>query len=344
MLLDKNNCEKVAKIKKLVLVMIQERNETNGSGDILRPSDYWNLSCDKFQYLLGLSEEYFGQLRLHTYHLDGDNYQNYFFKKNLSRDQRFWESMVQGLPKDYIISAPAILGEPGYNFNGHVVSAGTLSCQHAIKTLLQNGIINKLSNSNSPAILEIGGGYGAMAHHLGGIINHSKYFVVDLPETLLYSATYLSYLYPEKVYVYEKSSFASMLAKKFEGYKYVLLPNFVLDRLSSFQFSLVLNMQSFQEMRPNQLDAYLQFIYGHLDGVLYSWNKDVQPQNEEGVNVTKQLSNKFELLEIRPPVPGYSGLDRLLDMSLRRFINKFRKVITNAPVAPLREYVCTKKV
>jgi len=345
-LLSLEDCQKVRVIKDLVLSMIQERVVIDfRNEDIKTPSAYWSSFCNKFQYMLGLSEEYYGSLRLHTYHLDGDNYQNYFFKRNLKTDKRIWEGLTKDIQKKYILSAPSYLGEPGYVFNGHVVSTTVLNCQHAINTFLKENIMQRLeSKPTRTHILEIGGGYGALAYHINKIIKNTTYVIVDLPETLLFSAVYLSLCLPKQsIYIYDRQTFPVSASNNFSGYDFVLLPNYSIDYIKKMRFDLVINMQSFQEMRPAQLDIYLDFIYGVLDGELYSWNNDAQAQNQEGVNVTEQLKRKFTIKPIHWPQPGYSAMSRFLDISPRKILNRFNKILHHNPSVNLREYVCTKK-
>ncbi len=345
MVLNKEDSDKVRIIKSGILSMIDERNSIKeADNNFISASAYWASFCEKFQYLFGLSEEYFGQLRLHTYHLDGDNYQTYFFKRNINADRKLWENLTAGLPKERILSAPLILEEPGYDFDGKIISTTVLNCQHAINTLFAEGIIDRLSRvPGKVTVLEIGGGYGALVYHLDRFIKNAAYIIVDLPETLLFSAVYLSLCFPRKsVYFYNRATIAQAVSNNFAGYDIVLLPNYILEQLQNMKFDLVTNMQSFQEMRPKQLDAYLEFIAKTLRGELYSWNNDANPQNKEGVHVTTQLKNKFRLKAITWAPPKLSIFSRLQDISLRKILNRFHKVVTTGSAFGLKEYICVK--
>ena len=102
MLLGQKDCEKVQLIKSKVLYMIEERTRTNSSDcDFQMPSKYWSSTCDKFKYMLGLSDEYYGQLRLHTYHLDSDCYQKYHSSDRELRMKREWYRLIRGVPEKY---------------------------------------------------------------------------------------------------------------------------------------------------------------------------------------------------------------------------------------------------
>jgi len=294
--------------------------------------------------MFGLSDEYYGELRLHTYHLDGDGYQKYFFKEQELLMKREWFAHIKDVPKEYILSAPQCLGESGYDFNGYIVSNAVLRFQRTINTLLREGIIRRLKEKSSRVyIMEIGGGYGALAYQLSKRLENTTYVIVDLPETLLFSAVYLSICLPEKsIYIYDKDYYVK-LNSNFSGYDFVLIPNTVVSSLKGMQFDTVLNTASFQEMRPTQLNIYLDLISEVLIGELYSWNEDVQLQNTERVNVSVQLRKRFNVKRINHGVSslryrsGFSYL--LLDMSLRKILNRF----FIKPSVPSIEYICTKK-
>ena len=108
-----------------------------------------------------------------------------------------------------------ILNEPadgiGFSYeNGRFVNIDVLRYQRVVNPLYRRGILSDLSSPEPQqrnSILEIGGGYGGIAHHLSNILGNVVYVIVDLPETLLFSAAYLSLHNPDKrVYVYNSKS------------------------------------------------------------------------------------------------------------------------------------------
>jgi len=64
--------------------------------------------------MLWLLEECFSKLRLHTYHLTGDNYQTYYFGTPDSL-RPLWEECVKDIPSEYVLSEPA--GGIGFDFS-----------------------------------------------------------------------------------------------------------------------------------------------------------------------------------------------------------------------------------
>lgn len=346
LLTNEQDCEKIKQIKKRVLAAIDERNQLEyGDDKIKKRSVYWTNFSNRFLYLFGLDEKYFGELRHHTYHLDADRYEEYYFKEHEEQFRKEWEALVKNLPVKYRLSSPRTLGDLGYSFENCNVDSTTLRFQQSFLALWKLGILKKLeelAEKRKVNIFEIGGGYGSFAYHMMSLIKNSTYFIVDIPEVLLFSASYLTLCFPEKkIYLYDKTDFDFVLKNKFSNFDVVLLPNFIISKLTDLHFDFAVNVQSFQEMRPEQVDEYSKFLVSTLDGELYSWNMDAQPFNKEGVNVTKQLSKFFELREIHWVTQSRSLLSRIPDISPRKLFQ--RLTLKTPPYMHVREYLCVKK-
>lgn len=302
-LLGLEDCLKIKKIKTLVQAMLEERAKMQGQGERYFPGQYWTDVCTRFSYMMGLSEEYYGQLRIHTYFLNADNFQEYIFgTAGDFRRATLYDSLVSPLPPQYKLSAPRILGEFGHNLDGRLINWSVLEAQEHIHALYSQGVLRGLEEKKGrKLVLEVGGGFGCLACHFTKILDDTTYVIVDLPETLLFSASYLSLALPgKKLYVYD-AGFLSPL-EKMAGYDFILLPNFALSRLSGAKFDLAINTASFQEMTSDQLTEYLDFIRGHCDQ-LYSRNERVFSKSREPIDVTRELIKRFELKSVPRPCP-----------------------------------------
>lgn len=134
-----------------------------------------------------------------------------------------------------------------------------------------------------------------MAHHLSDIVGESTYLLIDLPETLLFAAAYLSLLNRDKtLYLYDKSDFEEVVRNRWEEYRFILVPNYVLDDLRHLRLNLAINVGSFQEMRTDQVESYLDFLRETLTSVLYSLNQDREPKNRELSNLSNMLKDRFD--------------------------------------------------
>jgi hypothetical protein len=298
--LNPDQCRTISRVKSLVKAMVIERDQLERDRPP-QPRSMWKDHVRRFDYLMGLSEEHFASLRLHTYHLDGDNYQAYFFgDPNLFRCLTGYDGLVKGLDPKWRLSAAETLGEFGYKFDGRVVNLSVVRFQRAVQTLVKEGILTPLeSEPKRKLLLEVGGGYSCLGFHFNEILKKVTYVIVDLPETLLFSASYLSLTLPEaRIYVYD-GRVESALARPLE-YDFILLPNYALPKLKHIRFDLALNMASFQEMAPHELTEYLEYIEAHC-GVLYSVNQKRQPKNPCAINVTAEVAKRFQVKRIRPP-------------------------------------------
>lgn len=344
------NREAIKDIKKKILAMLEERHalEQSSTGTAT-PSKYWSDFCSTFDYMLGLDEEYFDKLRLHTYHLTGDNYQKYFFEKGKDSMQNEWNILTKTIPAEYIISEP----EGGIGFqlaDGRMISMDLLRYQHSICTLYHNKVLaNIIKNPGArPVILEIGAGYGALAHHLSRIIGHCTCIIVDLPETLIFSASYLTLLNPDKkLYLYEKNTFSRIVQQEsIKDFDFIFIPNYKLSALSNISFDLVMNVASFQEMKKEQVKSYLDFIAKTCTGYLYSWNQNVKPKNREPLNVTNLLKEHFELNEISK-ITWQEKITSAIRLQLKKIaasLGLIDKTRVQSPDWHYHEYLCTTRI
>lgn len=349
--------DKIREVKSKVLAMLEERHAlagNNGHGDIL-PSKYWSDFCSYFAYLFDLPERHFADLRLHTYHLTGDNYQFYYFgdadgfRLNYNVD-----ALEKELPSEYLLNE--LERGIGHRFkNGRFISSDIVRYQRIVSNLYRHKVFSELKGLHKDRIqvLEIGGGYGALAHHLSNLIGKATYFMIDLPETLLFSGSYLSLHNPEKrVYIYDKDSFPSVIRSGEIGtYDFVLLPNYQLHSLDHLQFDLVINISSLQEMRTRQAEEYLDFIKRTCQGVFYSWNEDRQSLNKEMTSVSELIKRRFEVVEVTEE-NLYIEPATSTDSTIRKLIKTAAVsagIIKRNPPAPVippyttencREYIC----
>jgi hypothetical protein len=229
-----------------------------------------------------------------------------------------------------------------------LVNKNTIRSYAIIKTLHEKGIIQALRSSDAPVVMEIGAGYGGLAYHLSRIVRKAKYVIVDLPETLLFAAAYLTIACPERsLYLYDSKDIRAASSSDFAQYDFVLLPNYGLQYLNNLRFHLAINVGSFQEMNCEQLDAYLDFLKPRLSGVLYSQNQDSHIRNTSPINVTQALGKRFATEEVRgvkafsPAAILLSHPSRLLDVRPRTVLSYLYKKLSPQKKHEINhEYVC----
>jgi hypothetical protein len=312
-----NYADKIKNLKHNVLQMLQERSNNFQQTDSQFPGSIWTEGLSLFDYVINLSEENFLNIRFHAGYISGSNVLQYWHQYPPVDPERYtdivgYKFYTEDVPESYWIGEPPTPKLPrplGMNYRGRIINQDICRYQSCISNLYSMGILELLSKGDKKnLILEIGAGYGGLAHQLGNILaQNCTCIILDLPEMLLFSGGYLIVNNPEKnIYIYEKSTFTTkFLTRELYKYDYVLLPNYVLKDLYALpEINLMINMQSFQEMTREQIDEYTEFGYTKLSGYLYSDNIDRHPFNNDLApdTVTALLAKRFRLF---PPPEFY---------------------------------------
>lgn len=347
--------DRIRAIQAGVRAMLAERGGLDGPAGA-GPSRYWTDFCSFFEYLIDLPARHFARLRLHTYHLTGDNYQTYYLG-NRRAFLDYWghHLAVEDLPPRLVIEEPP--GGIGFRLDdGRFVSQDVARFQRAIATLHRHGALGFLDRDAAggarPTVLEIGAGYGGLPLHFGRFAPGCRYVVVDLPETLLYSAAYLALEAPDRnVYLYDPATFdPAMLLDERSPVDVFLLPDYRLGALEPLDlaFDLVLNIASMQEMRAEQVERYLGWIGRTCRGVFYSFNRDRQDRNDELGGLFAMLRARFDVTEVPSPWDRPPGLKRRLRSRTRSALRGAAALVglaeplaaDPAPAAPYVEHLC----
>jgi hypothetical protein len=201
-----------------------------------------------------------------------DNFETRWTEEKRQVVLNHWSALTKRLPRSLILDAPNMLGETGWWIDGKIVNVDVIDYQERINLLRLAGLFDRFAN-RSPRILEIGGGYGALARALVKIMAPSQYVICDLPESLLFSGLYLSLTGAAKMRL---ASIADTLTPLHRG-EICLLPNYLAETLIAGQrFDLVINTLWLSEMSPLQVKTYAGLIskaIGHA-GVFFEQNHD----------------------------------------------------------------------
>jgi len=164
------------------------------------------------------------------------------------------------IPAYLHISPPAKFGEVGWVVDDVLVNYDTAAYWERVAVLYRAGLLDRSAvNCLRPGsrVLEIGAGYGALAWYIQEAAPGIRYTVLDLPESLVYSAVYLEVLHPG--------------ATRF-------LPNYEFPELvqSGERFDLVINTLSMSEMSEPQVRSYcdgIRLLVGDW-GCFFEQNQD----------------------------------------------------------------------
>lgn len=181
------------------------------------------------------------------------------------------QELVGGIPSRFVFNPPRKLGELGHVVNEVLVNSDTNSYQERLNIMYETGIdayVDAIHRQNRPVrVLEIGGGYGAIAYWFNNAYPDCHYTILDLPESLLFSGIYLSICIPNV-----RTSFG--LEPLVKGIRFI--PNYMAELLHE-PFDLIINTLSMSEMSRYQVERYAELMRTHwikISGIFFEQNQD----------------------------------------------------------------------
>jgi putative sugar O-methyltransferase len=205
-----------------------------------------------------------------------------------------WSVISRSMPLDWFDRfEESSLGAPiAFELDGHTLSAGGV-----VNALTAHRIAAWSERAEPPGrglrVLEIGAGYGQVAHQLLQALEIDTYAVCDLPENLFLGAFYLQGNFPERRAAFVGPS--DRVPPK-AGLLFTV-PSFI-GQLEG-PFDLIVNSYSFQEMTLESVDEYFAFAAENLaeNGLFYSLNA----HGKAGVERPSQYPTElFALASVRP--------------------------------------------
>lgn len=176
-----------------------------------------------------------------------------------------------GLPPQYICKAPLVAGESGFDVDGYCVNPDIVSYQERMAALAAAGFLDALGDLDNPIVVEIGGGYGALAYFIKQAVPHARYHIIDIPTSLMFSGCYLTLAAPR----YRVEAMPTAPAD------FALLPPGSIEGFSPGSIDLAINTLSFMEMPERAVDDYALFLSRALkpSGALFEQNFNNGPLN-----------------------------------------------------------------
>jgi len=159
---------------------------------------------------------------------------------------------VSPLFLDEISESPFSIPQGQFDINGKSYSTSLL--WHARFFI---GIWRGLENQKNIDVLEVGGGFGGLARLMLRTGNVNKYVIVDLPESIVSSYSFLKLNFPE-LQIQIAATPADVNEK--QGADVLLVPSDYLDELKGREFDLGINTGSIQEMPKSSSDKYVSFF------------------------------------------------------------------------------------
>lgn len=193
-------------------------------------------------------------------------------------------SVANSLPENLRAAPPRKFGELGWLMDGAIVNFDTYSYLERLCLMQENGIfdhLNELADSRILRIVEIGGGYGGLAYHLMSIFGQKlRYGIIDIPESLAFSAVYCDTLFPDMHNRFINETGPFNLGKT-PGFTFI--PNTRYPELDTAgdEIDLVINTLSLSEMSDVQIEDYCLLVSKLLgtSGLFFEQNHQ---ENHEG--------------------------------------------------------------
>jgi putative sugar O-methyltransferase len=276
------------------------------------PSDYWLEELAGFDYMLDAPPLIVSKLREHCYHLTG--VRSYEYRSHHAHQTGPFAKKLQALRRqdtdNLLVPESSALGGFGHVVDGALVNQDTLKFYESLIALNKAGLLPALrSNAGERKIvLEIGAGWGGFAYQLKTLCPNVCYVIVDLPQTLLFSAVYLMTLFPKASVRFYGDRSPEKLLDEARSCDFAFLPHFGLGSVPIPKIDLAINMVSFQEMTSAHVEQYVRRLSDLGCPSLYSHNRDRSPHNSQLSTVSSILGRYYELVEQKVLDVPYTAL------------------------------------
>ena len=304
-----------------------------------QPSKFWQETSQYLSFLLDMPPHLLLDVRLHTGFLTGQPWYTHIhnpyslFTEDSDKETipliAGYKHLTQEIPECYWASEPSqrpTHEKLGVWYRGRQVTDDVLRYQYCITNLYNLGFFRDIHDAkeNKATIVEIGGGYGGLAHQI--LRTHPgrfKYVILDLPEILFWAYTFLTVNNPDLIVHFcedeQSECFFDPLNEEYATADIILMPNYLLPNLKVFpQHSLQLNLLSFQEMSNEQIGGYCTALSGCLNGLLYSDNFRRHWMNRELITtVGRALTDYYYLFPTDEDYDAYN--DEQVAQGIQRF-------------------------
>lgn len=285
-----------------------------GQSSIAIPSEIWDSASAILRYVLELPCRELEKIRFHAGYMTGsiDMFRFTYSDPNQHDVEQYvtdigYRHAITNLPERLWVGEPAESYFPhplGLEWRGRIVNSDVTRYQECIADLWQAGVISSIEkNPDSSTILEIGGGYGGLAHQMSSILgDHATMVICDLPLMLFYAAVFLARHNKEKRILFFDGTEPEKLTEP-ERWDVILSPPGQIETvLHSTGCNTMINMMSFQEMTDKQIREYCSIGRRYGATILYSVNKERHPRNRDLVSLTSLFESCNYVLH---PSPEY---------------------------------------
>jgi len=233
--------------------------------------------------LLGITEilNNFWRHGISTYFLGGkiafENYKKCLETQSLLHNFQVWKYSTEYKVNLLDVAMPLIGNPWGIRIQDKLLNPGFFPNHH--KAWKMN---NLLKNRCNPIVAEIGGGYGAFAYYLLTMNHDVTYINFDLPETLLVSSYQLKMAFPDRRILLFDDPNMPLDKSIFDKYDIILMPNFMIPRITDNSIDLFYNTISLSEMFFPTISEYFKQIDRCGNAFFYNENVAHVPLDYDG--------------------------------------------------------------
>lgn len=257
-----------------------EKCGQNLSDSKSKTSEFWKGIFDQRSNIPSFYQMQF--FRLPQYTLGLGTHEEVSEEEELKRFNQFITIILEYIDESYLLDFDEEVfgGAKLFNYKGKYYSTSFVMNTGTSYTIKKH--IDKHLTTSKIKALEIGPGWGGVAHQLIQKNNISSYVLCDLPNNLMLSAFYLQIMYPEMNHIFISSEIKELK----ENTIYYTLPDFL--SCIKDDLHLVINSFSLQEMEKSSAQSYITWISEHLtqNGIFISINSHgkagIQNPNEYG--------------------------------------------------------------
>lgn len=227
-----------------------------------------------------------------------------------------WMALVDGKAELTEAAMPPIGNPYGYDVDGV-----TINWNSYVNHGRAHRCARLLEGIDRPVVAEIGGGFGGFAYHLLRRNPKAIYVDFDLPENGLIASYYLSMAYPERRILYYDTPDIRLDRELLSQYDAVMMPNFMLPRMTAGSADLFINTISFSEMEIPTVQEYIAQIDRISRKYFYQENLSCRPPYKGYPSSVfpdlphfRQLLTSFSSwMGFDSYAPAHSYLDRLYE-------------------------------
>jgi hypothetical protein len=269
---------------------------TRGAG---APSEYWSEELSAIDYISEASPLIIRKLRHHAVHITGLRPFDY---RRFGDRQPHFERRLEALAslaggRDLLVPEAEALGGFGYSIDGHRYNVDTIKFFEVLVGMRRGSVLEAFRSAGRRLVCEIGGGWGGFAYQFKTLFPDTTYVIVDFAELFLFSATYLSTLFPQAAIRFWRDGQATF--ERWQEADFIFIPHDRVEALREARPDLFVNLVSFHEMTSSQVNAYVALAAATGCPTLYSLNRDRSVYNEEVDSVGHILSRHYDLREVR---------------------------------------------